>query len=201
MNVYGLTGGIASGKSAVAKFLNNRGIKVIDADQIARDVVRPGEDGLGRVAAAFGPDILLADGSLNRKELRIRIAQDAEAQALLNRIIHPLIRQRIANQLAELARAGTPFAFVEAALLLEAGSASRYDRIILVTAPKEERLKRLVSRDGMSKDLATKLMARQWTDEEKRLHADHEIVNDGSMATLEAKVDVLLAVLRRVDLK
>lgn len=194
MQTIGLTGGIASGKSSVARILNR--YPEIDADQVARRVVEPGSAGLQQVAAAFGPDILLADGNLNRAALRQRIAQDGEAQQRLNGILHPIIIAAIQARLRDLEQAGEEVAFVSAALMLESGSYRNYDAVVLVTAPEEIRLKRLLSRDGMEADLARKLMGRQWTDEKRRPYATVEIVNDGTLQDLEDRTRNALEVLQ-----
>ncbi len=186
MKTIGITGGIASGKSCVADFL--KGFPHIDADQVARHVVAPGAVGLRRVVKTFGAAILQADGALNRARLRQIIAHDRNAQQTLNGILHPLIRAAIQEKLTDLARAGEPVAFVSAALMLETGSYRNYDAVLLITAPEEVRLARLLERDGMDERAARSLMAKQWDDERKRALATVEVINDGDLKTLEKKV-------------
>lgn len=192
MRVIGLTGGIASGKSTVAVLIRELGYPVIDADAVARDVVQPGQIGLARIIDHFGGNFLQGDGRLNRHALRLRIARDPESQQQLNRILHPLIRAEITDRLHTLAEQGHRLAFVEAALMIESGSHERYEAIILVTAPESTRLRRLVNRDNMSHEQAKALMARQWDDARKRIHATHEIVNDGAKDALPAKLEAIL---------
>lgn len=189
MKVFGITGGIASGKSAVESLLDPH--PVVDADQVARDVVAPGTKGLQSVSDHFGPAILLPDGQLNRAALRQQIAADRAAQQKLNQILHPIIIEEIKRRLAKLAETHA-VAFVSAALMMESGSFRNYDGVILVSAPEAERLRRLMARDGMDEQTARALMARQMPDAEKRPHCDVEIVNDGSLAELEQKTRAAL---------
>lgn len=187
MKTIGVTGGIASGKSAVTDLLLERW-PVIDADLVAREVVEPGAAGLVAVTESFGPGILHDNGSLNRAALRNMIAHSKEAQERLNGIMHPLIVGTILDRVRACAAHGEAFCFVSAALMIETGSYQNYDDIILVSAPEELRLKRLLARDGMDESSARKLMGRQWSDEKKRLHATCEIVNDGTLEVLHEKV-------------
>ncbi len=191
MKTIGITGGIASGKSAVADL--TPGYPHIDADQIAREVVEPGQPGLTAVVAEFGRDILAADGSLDRAKLRGLIARDEDARQRLNGIMHPLIRAAIQEKLARLAKEGVAAAFVSAALMIETGSFRQYDAVILVTAPFETRLQRLTARDGMSEEAARGLMAKQWSDDKKRPFASAVIENDGDMDLLRRRTRTALA--------
>ena len=187
MRVIGITGGIASGKSAVEALLG--GFPVIDADKVSREVVEPGQPGLAGIQARFGDEYLI-DGKLNRQKMRQLIAKDQTAQEELNAILHPLIAARIQEKLTALKE--EPVAFVSAALMLETGSYKRYDAVILVSAPLEIRLKRLVQRDGMSRDLARALIEKQWTDAQKRPYATVEIVNDGDLVDLKKRTEAAL---------
>lgn len=187
--VIGITGGIASGKSVVEALL--AGYPVIDADRVAREVVAPGHEGLKAVVAAFGPDILLSDGGLDRRKLRGVIAHDKRAQATLNSILHPLIGKAIVEKIQALS--DEPIVFVSAALMLETGSYKRYDDVIFISAPAAVRLERLLARDGMEAEIAKKLMAKQWPDEKKRPLATVEIVNDGDIPTLVERTKAALA--------
>jgi len=191
MRTIGITGGIASGKSVLTELLAD--YPVIDADQVSREAVAPGQPGLAAIAREFGPETLLPDGSLDRAKLRDMIARDPSAQKRLNAILHPLIHQAIGDKLAELAASGAELAFVSAALMIETGSYRRYDAVILVTAPFETRLQRLMRRDGMSEEAARGLMARQWTDEQKRPYADVTVVNDGDLEQLRRRAREALA--------
>lgn len=194
--VFGITGGIASGKSQVELFLS-RFFPVIDADQVAREVVAPGSEGLAAVVAAFGEGVLLANGGLDRGKMRGLISRDREAQLRLNGILHPRIGVTILEKLEALGDA-LPV-FVSAALMIESGSYKRYEAVILVTAPLEIRVRRLLVRDGMDEALARQLIEKQMPDEEKRRFATVEVVNDGDLACLESRVRACLQQLK-VDL-
>jgi dephospho-CoA kinase len=195
MRVYGLTGNIGSGKSTVAQLLRDRGVPVVDADQVAREVVEPGTPGLQRVAARF-PGVLTADGRLDRKALAARVFADAAERAALNGIVHPLIAEEVGRRMGELAGQGHAFSVYEAALIVENGLDAALDGLIAVTAPEAEVLRRVSLRDGMGEaDLRARLAA-QLPAEHKIARADFVIENAGVRAELDAKVDRVLAVLR-----
>lgn len=184
----GLTGGVGSGKSTVARLLAERGALVIDADAIAREVVEPGTPGLEGVVARFGPDILSADGSLDRAALAAIVFNDERARLDLNAIVHPLIGART----VELMQAAPSDAIVvhDIPLLVERDAAAGFDAVVVVEADVRTRLARLEAR-GMSEDDARARMASQATDEQRRAIA-HEIVNnDGDLDSLRADVDEL----------
>lgn len=193
MKLVGLTGGIASGKSAAASILRDLGMPVIDADQVARDVVAPGEPGLAAIVEAFGPGVLDAEGNLDRPAMRERITRDAEARATLNGITHPRIRQRILETLATLHAAGHPAAFVEAALLVETGGHQLYPDLWLVSCAPATQLARLMDRDGMTETAARALIATQLPLVEKERHATRVFRNDGSVEELRASVQTALS--------
>ncbi len=192
MKVYGLTGSIASGKSTVAELLQLYW-PVIDADQVSRDVVRLGSEGLAAVVEAFGEEVLLADGTLDRKRLRLLIATDDMQRKRLNDLMHPRIAVEIKRQLEELSASGHDLAIVSAALMLETGSYRGYDKVILVVSPKASRLLRLLSRDGMDEASAKSLMAKQMPDEQKRSYTDLVIENDGTLAQLAERTWCLMS--------
>ncbi|MDJ0837892.1 MAG: dephospho-CoA kinase [Acidobacteriota bacterium] len=187
MKVYGLTGGIASGKSVLERMLSES-YPVIDADIVSREVVAPGSRGLARVAEVFGSKVLQADGSLDRAVLRNIIAHSEEDQQRLNGILHPLIGNAIMATLNKLAEVGHETAFVSAALMLESGSYKRYDGVILVCSPEETRLARLLQRDDMDETSAKALMARQMPDSEKRKLATVVIENDSDFTELRKRL-------------
>ncbi len=176
--VLGLSGGIAAGKSFVAQAMAARGWAVIDADQLAREVVEPGGEGLAEVARVFGPGILKADGSLDRSLLGEKIFNDAEARSRLNAILHPHIESLREARLAALP-ADTKGAVLDAALWVERGRTHHFDEFWVVTAPEDLRLRRLLGRDELPKDAALARLRSQSHDAEKALHADEVIVNDG----------------------
>ena len=185
----GLSGGIGSGKSTVARALARRGAVVIDADAIAREVVEPGQPGLAAVVERFGPEVLDADGRLDRPKLAALVFGDDAARADLNAIVHP----RVALETARRTAAAPPDAMVviDVPLLVEAAR-SGYDVVVIVEAPEEVRLKRLVAR-GMSPDDARRRMAAQASDADRRKVADVLLDNSGSEADLEAQIDALWA--------
>ncbi len=183
----GLTGGIGAGKSAVAARLAELGAVVIDADRLAREVVEPGTEGLAQIVAEFGPDVLGADGALDRPALGRIVFGDAERRRTLESIIHPRVRARTGEMYA----AAPPDSVVvnDVPLLVEAGLASGYELVIVVLAGAETRLRRLVGLRGMSEDEARGRIAAQATDDQRRAVADIVIDNDGTLADLIAQVD------------
>jgi len=176
--LLGLSGGIAAGKSFLAHQMAMRGWVVIDADELARETVGPGSNGLSEVVEAFGPGILKSDGSLDRAMLGERIFDNGEARARLNAILHPRIEALRDTRLAALPP-GSKGAVLDAALWVERGRAHHFDEFWTVTAPEELRMQRLLSRDGLPMDAAIARMVSQSHDAEKILHADAVIVNDG----------------------
>jgi dephospho-CoA kinase len=191
MFCVGLTGGIASGKSAVADRFAARGIAVVDADVAARDVVAPGQPALAEIAAVFGNGVLQADGTLDRAALRRHVFDDDAARRRLEAILHPRIRVRMHEQAR---RAGGPYVIVAIPLLAEGGGRLAYpwlDRILVVDVPREVQLARLVRRDGIEVALAERMVAAQADRASRLAIADDVIVNDGALALLDAEVDAL----------
>jgi dephospho-CoA kinase len=182
----GLTGGIGSGKSEVARLLADRGAVVIDADALAREVVAPGTPGLARVAAEFGPQVLGPDGALDRARLAAVVFADEAARNRLNRIVHPLIAARTAERLAGLPP-GTVVVH-DVPLLVENNLAAGYDLVLVVQAPPQVRVERLRAR-GMSGADARARMSAQASDDQRRAVADVVIENSGDLAALAAAVD------------
>ncbi|MBM7768746.1 dephospho-CoA kinase [Glutamicibacter nicotianae] len=182
----GLTGGVASGKSAVAAKLASLGAVVIDADALARQVVEPGTSGLAAIKDTFGEGILLPDGSLDRPALGAIVFSDAAQRAKLNEIVHPLVRE----QAAALREAAAPGALVveDIPLLVESGQTDRFDAVIVVQAPHDERIRRMVQDRGWSREDAEARMAAQATDEQRAAVADYLLDNSGSLEELEAQV-------------
>jgi dephospho-CoA kinase len=188
MTVVGLTGGIATGKSTVARILRDRGVPVIDADAVARDVVVPGQPALARIVAQFGPDVLASDGTLDRAAMRKRITSDPEARKALEGITHPEILRTILERLQALAADGQRAAVVEAALMVETGSYRNYPALIVVTCDPDMQLRRIMARDGVDEADARAIVATQLPLAEKERVATHVIRNDGTLAELEARV-------------
>ena len=187
MKLIGLTGGIGSGKSTVATLCRERGWRVVDADGIARDVVKPGRPALAELAAAFGEDILLADGSLNRKELAQRAFVDKEHTELLNSITHPRIQAETQRQFDEAREEGYDFAVYDMPLLVDNGLDKDMDYVIVVDVAVEERVRRLVTSRGLEEDDARRRIAAQVTDEVRLAAATHVIDNNGTLEQLRAR--------------
>ena len=198
-SLFGLTGGIASGKSTVAARFRARGVPVIDADQIARDIVKPGTPALAELAVAFGSTILSPSGELDRKALASIVFATPSARATLNAITHPRIGAAPAAEIARLASEGANVACYEAALLVENGVADAFRPLVLVVASESLQIARAMSRDGATEDEVRARIAAQMPLAEKRAAADFTIENEGDLASLEARADdVLDAVLARL---
>ena len=189
-----LTGGIGSGKSTVSELLRAKGAVVVDADAIAREIVEPGEPALGEIVDAFGPEMIAADGTLDRARLAAVVFADGAALARLNAITHP----RIAARSAELLSAAPEGAVVvyDMPLLVEQGpqALAGWDAIVVVDAPDEVRLERLVAR-GMEREDATRRLEAQVGREERRAVADHVLDNSRDLPSLARQVDDLWALL------
>ncbi|HVW31056.1 MAG TPA: dephospho-CoA kinase [Acidimicrobiia bacterium] len=183
----GLSGGIGSGKSTVARALARRGAVVIDADAISREVVEPGTPGLAAVVARFGDGVLDGEGRLDRPKLAAIVFDDAAARADLNAIVHPLVAAESARRMAE--APADAVVVLDVPLLVEAAR-SGYDLVVIVEAPEALRLERLVGR-GMARDDAGKRMAAQASDADRRKVADVVLDNSGSEADLEGQLDAL----------
>ncbi|WP_433478521.1 dephospho-CoA kinase [Spirillospora sp. CA-142024] len=185
----GLTGGIGSGKSEVSARLAGRGALLIDADRIAREVVEPGTPGLAAVVAEFGEDVLLPSGALDREKVGRIVFGDRDRLAALNAIVHPLVGERM-QELMDAAPADAVVVY-DVPLLAENGLAGMYDEVVVVDAPEEAQLDRLVARRGMTEEDARARMANQASREERRAVATHIIDNSGTLDDLKAQVDSL----------
>lgn len=192
MDVIGLTGGIAAGKSTVAARLAELGAEVIDADQLARAAVEPGTPGLAAVVDRFGPGVLDANGALDRPALGALIFGDAAARADLNAIVHPEVHRLYRERLAAIA-AADPEAIVvyDVPLLVEARSADEFALVVVAHAPAETRVERLVALRGMDPASARDRVAAQASDDERLAVADVVIDTSGSLASTIEQVDAL----------
>ena len=188
MRVIGLTGGIASGKSTVAGMLAERGVPVIDADQLAREVVAPGTEALQEIVAVFGGGVVGPDGSLNRPALAARVFGEPELRRRLEEIVHPAIKRLAEVRLAELSRRGEPVAVYMAALLIEAGVTDRVDEVWVVYADRETQLRRVMARDGVDRAAAEQRLMAQMPMAEKCRHGRIVIDNNGSPEELRQRV-------------
>jgi dephospho-CoA kinase len=195
VHVFGLTGGIASGKSAVAAHLRARGVPVIDADQLARDAVAPGSDGLAEVVAAFGASFLLPDGTLDRKKLGRDVFADEDKRRRLNAIVHPRVSALTFHATAKLRDAGEPLACYEAALLVENGVADAFRPLVVVSAPEDVQVARAAARDGSTLDEARARVRAQFPLADKVAAADLVIDNTGTREDLQRRTDEVLAAL------
>lgn len=187
MLLVALTGNIASGKSEVAREFAAHGARVIDADALAREVVAPGTPALAEIVARWGREMLLADGSLDRAALRRVVFADGAEREALNAIVHPRVEARRRELLAAAAREGVPIVVADIPLLFEVGLEDRFDRVVLVDAPEEVRLRRLLDRRGLSEPEARRMIAAQMPAVEKRARAHFVIENDGTREELRAR--------------
>ncbi|MET4728974.1 dephospho-CoA kinase [Lysobacter enzymogenes] len=186
----GVTGGVASGKSEATRRFEALGIVVADADLAARAAVAPGSDGLAEVAATFGPQILAADGGLDRAAMRRLVFADAAARKRLEAIVHPRVRAMLQAQCAQ-----APGAYAIAAIpLLAEGGREAYpwlDRVLVVDVPTEVQQARVMQRDRIDAELAARMIAAQATREARLAVADDIVVNDGPLEALQAQVEAL----------
>ncbi len=195
MYLVAVTGGIGSGKSTVAARLAHHGAEVIDLDEVAREIVQPGQPALEEIAARFGRDVLQEDGSLDRAELARRAFVDDATRRDLDRITHPRVASRIAERLTVLAGEDhhdpSRIIVVDHPLLIETGQASRFDTVVAVLADETLRLTRLVEQRGLDPEDVRARMRQQVDDQARRAAADHVVVNEGDLDVLNAEVDRL----------
>lgn len=188
MYIVGLTGGIGSGKSAVAARFRALGIRVVDADQAARAVVEPGTPALAAIAEHFGAGVIQADGTLDRAALRRLVFDDAEERRWLEQLLHPRIGEWLRARLAE---APGPYAILESPLLFEGTQHRMVQRSLLVDVPEEVQVARAAARDGNSPEQIRAIMAAQLSRDERRARADDCIDNSGPPEALDAQVEAL----------
>jgi len=188
MFVVGITGGIGSGKTAVTDHLETFGIVVVDADKAARVIVEPGKPALAEIAAHFGSEILLDDGSLNRVALREVVFNDSAERKILEGITHPRIREEIARQLSA---ATSPYVVLSSPLLLESGQNSFADYVVVVDVPEAVQVDRTMRRDDNSESLVKQIMAAQLDRQTRLSHADEAISNDDTLEALHTEVEAL----------
>ena len=189
MLIVGLTGGIASGKSTVARIMGNAGARLIDADQIAHQVMAPGETAWQAVQDAFGPAILNAEGLIDRQMLGDLVFRDTRLRKQLEQIVHPLVRARLADQTARIIRT-SPDALIiqDVPLLFEAGMQHGLAEVILVYAPEKIQLYRLMQRDGLGREAALARIRAQMPMEEKKRRATIVIDNSGALEATQKQV-------------
>ncbi len=198
MRLVGLTGGIGSGKSTVARLLAEHGAIVVDTDQVAREVVEPGEPALDAIAERFGPGVIDDEGGLDRPAMAAIVFGDDAARRDLEGITHPRIGERVAERIAQ-ARADEEadgrerLVVVDHPLLVESGAAAGYETVIVVEAPLEVRVQRLVEARGMDEADARARMKAQADDATRRAAATHVVDNSGDLDALEAQVHDIIA--------
>lgn len=190
-----LTGGIASGKTTVANLFAALGVPVIDTDVIARAVVEPGQPALAAVIAAFGRDVLDADGRLDRRRMRERIFSDREAQRRLETILHPAIRSEMERLSRE---AGGVYQLLVIPLLTEGGRRGHVDRVLLVDVPEAVQVERLISRDGVTHEQAQAALSAQASRAARLAWADDVVANTGRIDDLRTRIVELDALYRRL---
>jgi dephospho-CoA kinase len=187
--LVGLTGGIATGKSTVSAMLRSLGCIVIDADQLARDVVEPGEPALATITAEFGRDVIQADGTLDRKKLGAIVFADAGRRKRLEAITHPAIRERFMRRVQQLADERFSGVVVfDAAVMIESGNYQNMDRLLVVATDEATEIARLMARDDIGRDEAALKVRSQMPVAEKAKLADHVIDNGGDRGATEAQV-------------
>lgn len=195
----GLTGGIGSGKTTVADLLRSHGLPIIDADLIARDIVKPGQPALAELAQAFGHDILNEDGSLNRSLLATRAFVDAEHIELLNSITHPRIQAETARRFAVAESAGEKAVVYDMPLLVDNGLHEAMDLVVVVDVDAETRVARLVAWRGLTEEDARRRLHAQISDEERLAAADVVIDNNGNLESLDRQVADLIERIRGLE--
>jgi len=194
----GLTGGIATGKSVVAEVFREMGAFVLDADTLGHELMEPGTAAHGEIRAAFGDEVLSADGRIDRKKLGARIFADPAGRRRLNAILHPLILSEMEGRILELARRSPGgIAVVQAALVVEAGVRARFDRIVVTHCDPGTQARRLMERDGISGEEARRRISAQADPREKLAAADHVIDTSGSLGETRARAAEVLTSLKR----
>jgi dephospho-CoA kinase len=199
VRTFGLTGGLATGKSTVAARFRERGVSVLDADQLAREVVAKGSAGLEHIVEAFGEAVLTADGQLDRAALGRRVFDDPEALSRLNAIVHPRVAARVEQRLSELRDAGIPLACYEVPLLYENGLEEKFHPVVVVSAPPQRALERAMRRNGWTAGEVERRRAAQWPLEDKVARADYTIDNSGSLLDTLEQADSVLERIRRAS--
>jgi len=193
-----VTGGAGSGKTSVCNRLKELGVKVISADEMAREAVAPGSEALTKIVRYFGDTVLLSDGTLNRKTLRRMIIDDGEARFALERFLHHEIIELIHKNVVSAEKEGCRMVVIEVPLLFELDMKERFDWVVVVSADKELRVKRLMERDQTSRDAAEDLINVQMPDEDKIGRADYVVRNEDSIEKLVDSVDVLFKNLTKI---
>lgn len=197
MRVFALTGGIGSGKSTVAAYWRSLGLPVVDADQLARQAVAPGEPALAQIARSFGGEMLNGDGTLNRSALAARVFGDSNARTRLNQLVHPEVRRLAQAEFAALGQRSEPLACYEVPLLFETGQAEAYRPVVLVSVSEATQLARTLSRDGGDPSAARARIESQLPLATKAQQADHVIDNEGTPSQTRSQAFAVLQTICR----
>lgn len=186
--LVGLTGGIASGKSTAARAFASHGVAVVDADVLAREVVRKGSDAWKEIIQTFGSEYIQENGTLDRQKLGARVFSDQKAREQLNQITHPRVAALAAERFAALMHTETPYIVYEVPLLIETGMHEHMDAVVVVSAPEDVQIARIKARDGLTQEAARARLAAQLPLKKKVEAADFVICNDGTLETLQQQV-------------
>jgi len=195
--IVGLTGGIACGKTTVSNLFRDKGCPIVDADQVAREVVEPGELGLSLVVERFGTSVLTVEGTLNRRKLGQIVFSNETARGDLNDILHPLIRKRMQEKKEEALKLNPPFVIMDIPLLYENQHENTVDIVIVVYVPAFVQLERLMIRDGFSMEEAKNRIASQMNIEEKKKRADFIIDNTGTFEYTKQQIEKIYSLLSK----
>ena len=201
MDVYGLTGGIGSGKSTVAMLLEEYGVPVVSADELSRVVVARGSEGLEAVVETFGPEVVDETGDLDRRRMASIVFRNAERRRELEAILHPRIRDRFEQVLDALEKAGHQVAVYEVPLLFERNLQGEMKAVVLVTAPLAERVARVRARDDVTETEVRARIAAQMDEDQKRRRANYIIENNGTLDDLRREVEFLMARFLRIPIE
>ncbi len=202
MLIVGLTGGVASGKTAVSQVLKEEGAYIIDADQIARELVQPHKPAWNELIRAFGKEILQEDGSIHRKKLAEKVFADPEQRKLLNQILHPRIKEEMDRRTKEIGqRDPEAIVVIDAPLIVELGDHREMDKLIVVASTQTQQIERLKERDGIGPEEALRILSSQMPVEEKVNLADFVIRNEGSLEETKKRAKEVFKELRKVVLQ
>ena len=202
MLIVGLTGGVASGKSVVSRILKEEGAYLIDADQIARELVQPRTSAWEELVKVFGKEILQKDGSIHRKQLAAKVFSDPKQRDLLNRTLHPRIKEEMGRRLKAIGQKDPEaIVVIDAPLLVETGDHREMDKVIVVISTEAQQIARLREREGMDQEEARRIMASQIATEEKVKVADFVIRNEGSLEETERRAREVFQELKRIALQ
>jgi len=202
MLIVGLTGGVASGKTAISQILKEEGAYLIDADQIARELVQPHTATWNELIKVFGKEILQEDGSIHRKRLAAKVFSDPEQRNLLNQILHPRIKAEMNRRVKEIGQKDpNAMVVIDAALLIELGDHQEMDKVIVVTSTEKQQIERLKKRDGVDQEEAQRILFSQMPLEEKLKVANFVIQNEGSFEETRRRVKEIFQELKRIAIQ